>query len=193
MKTLYLILLVVIFIRVTVISGQEIAAVKIHSSNESGDNASANNLNSGESKKITVFNFDVNNIVPEELKKVPEEMTETHFLGDQIAKKMYVFKDLYTYREVIAIGNPTIRTFFNKPRIHHSVKKIEKYIKRSVNKGEMTLDDATAMFNNVLDIAINIYNMNTDQFEDSLRLAGNATDIILVFNKVRLNYNYVNR
>jgi len=188
MKTLYLNILAFIFINFGVVSGQEVASVN-KSSAETGNKTSTTNMLPGESEKIVVYEFDVYDIVPEEVKKVTTEMSGTHFLGDQVAKKMYIFEDLYSYTEPIAPGNPATKTLYRKPLVYFSVKKIEKYLKKGVKKGELTMDDATAKFNKVLDIVINIKNKNTDKFEESLQSADNASDLLLIYSRVHLSSN----
>jgi hypothetical protein len=188
MKPLYLNILAFSILSFSVASGQEIASAN-KSTTETGNKTAAANVLPGETEKMVAYDFDVYDIVPGEMKKVTTELAGTHFLGDQIAKKIYILEDLYSYTEPISPGNSATKTLYRKPVIYFSVKKIEKYLKKSLKKGEITMEDATARFNRVLDIAINIKNKNTDKLEEALNSANDASDLLLIYSRVRLSTN----
>jgi len=135
------------------------------------------------------FNFEVYNFIPEEMKKVTVEMSGTHFMGDEIAKKIYLFEEAYTYTVAIAPGNPANRTMFRKPVVYNSVRKIEKSLRKSVKSGSMTMDEASMKMNKVLDVALTTKGVNTEKFEDSVKSANNADELLTLYSQVRLNYN----
>lgn len=138
--------------------------------------------------KMASFDFEVYNFIPEELKKVTIEMAGTHFLGDEIAKKIYLFEDAYTYKVAIAPGNPATRTMFRKQTMYNSVRKIEKFLKKSLKNHTFTLDEAMVKFNKVLDVAITTKGVNTQKFEDTIKSNNNSQDLLALFTQVRLNY-----
>ncbi len=141
------------------------------------------------SKKLATYDFEVYNYVPEAMKKVTDDMAGNHFLGPEIAKKMYLLDESYTYTELIAPGNPATRTMYKKPVIYNAVVKIDRYIKKCVKTKELTLEEATSKFNKVLDVALNVRSVNTDQFEETIKAQGNnVADVLSLFTEVHLNY-----
>jgi hypothetical protein len=155
-----------------------IAKVKNESASPMPDNAS----------KIAVYSFEVYNVLPEEMKKITPEMASTHFLGEEIAKKVYLLEEDYTYEVAIAPGNPATKTMFRKPILYNAVRKIEKSLRKSVKAGEMTKEQAAGTFNKVLDVAINIKSIKTDSFEETVKSMDRTPDLIALFTSVSLNY-----
>ncbi|ADQ78392.1 hypothetical protein Palpr_0230 [Paludibacter propionicigenes WB4] len=100
---------------------------------------------------------------------VTDEMAGNHFFGNEIAKKMYLFNDHYSYKVPVAPGNSATKTIFRKPEIYLSVKKIERYLKKSVQKGDLNSNVAQKEYDKVLTIALNILDENTDKFEQRLK------------------------
>jgi hypothetical protein len=179
MKTLFLILIPFMRLKVEVFA-QDYASV-----NTSSNNAGMPNT----SKKLMSYDFEVYNYVPEAMQKVTPDMAGNHFLGDDNAKKMYLFEEAYTYTEPIAPGNPATRTMYKKPVIYSSVKKIESLLKKSIKNKELTVEEATAKFNKVLDVVLNIKVLNTEKFEDTIKQQkGNASDLLTLFTEVHLSY-----
>ena len=73
----------------------------------------------------------------ESTESITSEMAGNHFLGNEIAKKMYLFNDHYSYKVAIAPGNSATKTVFRKPEIYSSVKKIERFLKKCVKNGDV--------------------------------------------------------
>ncbi len=179
MKTLILIIVPLILIKAQLFA-QDFATVGSSSYDKSMPKSS---------KNIISYEFEVYNYVPDEITKVSDDMAGKHFLGNEIAKKMYLFDEAYTYTEAIAPGNPATRTMFKKPLIYSSVIKIEKLLKKNVKSKDLTLDEATVKFNKVLDVALNIKGLNTDKFEGTIKAQGNnASDLLSLFLQVHLSY-----
>ncbi len=106
----------------------------------------------------------------EELKdmEISEEMLKDHFLGYEIAKKMQLLKESYTYQEPGTATQPVGATVVEKPSIFYSVKKIERHLKKATKKEMIGEDDARAQLNSILDIALNIRYQETEKFEQIL-------------------------
>lgn len=138
--------------------------------------------------KVSAFSFEVYNVIPEEMKKVTPEMASSHFLGDEIAKKVYLLDEDYTYEVSIAPGNPATKTMFRKPLIYNAVRKIEKSLRKSVKSGEMSKEEATEKFNKVLDVALNIKSTKTDAFEETIKSTDNTSNLLSLFTSVNLKY-----
>jgi len=119
---------------------------------------------------------------------VTDDMVEDHFLGSQIAKKMYLFNKDYSYKVLLSPGSSATKTVFRKPEIYSSVKKIERYLKDRVKKGDLTDNIARNEYDKVLNVALNVFDDNTEKFEERLNSAkGNAAELLNIYiNEVKL-------
>jgi hypothetical protein len=125
----------------------------------------------------------------EALKNITKEDAGDHFLGDAIARKVYLLNSVYCYREPVAPGTTATKIIFRKPEIYNSVKKIERFLKKKVKSGEISDESARNQYNKVLDVAINIMDVNTDTFESRLKSTNGPAELLGVFlNEVKLNY-----
>jgi hypothetical protein len=124
-----------------------------------------------------------------QLENVSKEMAGEHPFGDLIAKKMYLLSKKYTSEEAITPGNPQTKTVIRKPVIYETVRQIERYLKKSVKKGEINFEAASNDFNRVLDVALNIATVDTRNFEAAIKsLKDNAERIDLFTKRVKLRY-----
>jgi len=118
----------------------------------------------------------------ESTESITSEMAGNHFLGNDIAKKMYLFNDHYSYKVAITPGNSATKTVFRKPEIYSSVKKIERFLKKCVKNGDVKSTVAQNEYDKVLNVALNILDENTDKFEERLKSAGeNATELLNIY------------
>jgi hypothetical protein len=124
-----------------------------------------------------------------ELVKITEEMSGVHAFGDVIAKKVYLLDEKYKSEVALIPGNPQTKIVIQKPVLYDAVKRIEKYLKKSAKKGELSIDSATYLYNKVLDVALCIKNADTKAFEDALSSAENEAEKIELFTK-RVNLIY---
>jgi hypothetical protein len=123
------------------------------------------------------------------LNNITSEMAGKHFLGDLIAKKIYLLNKFYTSEENLFPGNPAIKTVIKKPVVYESVRQIERDLKKSVKKDEISLIEASSIMNTVLDIALNIQTEDTKSLENELKNAPDSKSKIALYTKrVRLNY-----
>jgi len=113
----------------------------------------------------------------------------THFLGDYMAKKQYLLKKMHCYKEPIAPGSSATKTIYRKPDIYFSVKKIEKYLKEGVKNKTFTADIAKEDFSNVLEVALNVLDEDTESLEFRINsVNGNPEKLLKIFvNEVELN------
>lgn len=115
-------------------------------------------------------------------RNISADLAGTHFLGDAIAKKFYLFKTTYSYKEAIAPGSFATKTIFRKPEIFRSVKKIDSYLKDEVKKGLMTVEEARKEYDKVLEVALNVISEDTGKFEYRLSsVNGNAAKLLKIF------------
>lgn len=139
-------------------------------------------------KKTAVFEFKAQTL-EYELNGIHDELPGNHPFGKQIARKRYLLEEKYTSQVTIAPGNPATKTVIRKPVIYEAVIRIEKDLRRMVKKNEITLQIATDKMNSVLDVALNIVSINTDDFEKQLANCENSKSSIELFTeKVILKY-----
>lgn len=126
---------------------------------------------------------------PELSKDTDPQLIGSHFLGDEIARKMYLLDKTYTYETHIAPGNPATTTVTRKPLIYNSVKKIESYLKKSVRRKELTEQAARQEFNTVVDIALNIFFQDTNSLEQQIKETDKASDLLELYTqRIRIRY-----
>jgi hypothetical protein len=117
------------------------------------------------------------------LNAVTKEMAGEHPFGDLVAKKIYLLEAKYTYQISIVPGNPQTKTVIRKPVIYDAVQKIEHHLKKSVKKGDVSLDVAEADFNKVLDVAFNVLTVDTESFEKAISKSNDINSLTNLFTK----------
>jgi hypothetical protein len=118
-----------------------------------------------------------------ELDNITIEMAGEHLFGELIAKKLYLLDSKYTSEVALIPGNPQTKTVIQKPAIYNTVKRIEKYLKRAVKKGELTTESATYTFIKVLEVALSIVTADTKSFEAVIGASDSETAKIDLFTK----------
>ena len=110
----------------------------------------------------------------------------SHYLGNEIAKKIYLLRDKYTYQEEGTPLNPNPKTIVRKPAIYYDILKLTKYYKKAVKKGIMTEEEARNELGHFLDIGYSAFYESTDQLEEELGAVKKPEEIIAVLKKVEL-------
>lgn len=131
---------------------------------------------------LSVFEFRASTI-DYDLNSISKDMIGEHFLGDQIARKLYLLDSKYTYQVEIVPGNPQTKTVIRKPVIYDAVRKIERYFRKSVKKGDVSIETATQEFNQVLDVTFNVLTADTDSFEKAIIKTNDANSVTNLFTK----------
>ena len=132
--------------------------------------------------EVSVFEFRAST-TDYDLNSISKDMIGEHFLGDQIARKLYLLDSKYTYQVEIVPGNPQTKTVVRKPVIYDAVQKIERHLKKSVKKGDVSIETATQEFNQVLDVAFNVLTADTDSFEKAISKTDDANSLTNLFTK----------
>lgn len=124
-----------------------------------------------------------------ELDNISVTIAGGHPFGELISKKVYLLESKYTSEVALIPGNPQTKTIIKKPVIYDAVKRIEKQLKKSVKKEEISSADAAHIFNKVLDVALNTLTANTQSFEAAIEsLDRTELKIELFMNRVKLTY-----
>jgi hypothetical protein len=118
-----------------------------------------------------------------DLNSISSEMIEEHILGKLVSVKLYLLESKYTYQVPIIPGNPQTRTIVRKPVIYDAVIKIERYLKKSVKKGEISTETASIEFNKVLNVAFNVLTAETASFEKAITESNDAHSLTNLFTK----------
>ncbi len=118
--------------------------------------------------------------------EVDEAIVKKHFLGEDIANKMQILKDTYTWKEYAGELQTTDKTIVEKPAIYYSIKKLSSYYKKAIKKGMVDREEATKRLSNFIDIVYYIRYQETEAFENTLGRLKKVEDIEALFNKVVL-------
>lgn len=118
-----------------------------------------------------------------DISSVSKDMIGEHVFGQTVSEKLYLLESKYTYEVPIVPGNPQTRTMIRKPVIYEAVKKIEKHLKKSLKKGEISKETASKEFNQVLDIAFNVLTAETEGFEKAITEANDPNSLTNLFTK----------
>jgi len=122
----------------------------------------------------------------EEYKKPYDQSMGSSFLGTEVARKMYIVRNTFTYVEEPTPTSPTPKTIIRKPRIYNSVKKLVSYYEKMAKKGLMPVEQAAANAILVLDKAYSAFYGNSDNFEQFLKSAKKPEQIEEAFKAVIL-------
>jgi hypothetical protein len=177
MKSVLLLLILFVVPPVYKVTSQN--ALVINSPEEARKAATTNS-------KLPVFEFRASVTEPQ-ISEISAEVIDNHNLGDMISRKFYLLDSKYTYETPTVPGNPQSKTVVRKPVIYESVYKIEKYLNKSVKKGEISVENAGTIMNKVLDVANSILTADTTDFEKEISQRKDPQSLTQLFmNQVKL-------
>jgi hypothetical protein len=110
-----------------------------------------------------------------------------HFFGDSVAMTSNTFEKLYVYYSMTTGAYPTERENILKPGIYKSVKKMEKYLIKSVKDGSISLQEGRTRYYSALLKAIKLKNYETSKVETELKSIKNPALIEELFKKISFN------
>jgi hypothetical protein len=176
MKKQFILILFSVVIITTAASSQSLLAFKSDTSRPESENPGS---------KVPTFEFSSGSL-DSEVNTIPAELAGDHPFGQIIAKKCYLLEKKYTYQVAITPGNPAVKTVIKKPVIYESVRRIEKDLKKSVRKDEISVSEATVSFEKILDVALSILNLDTKDFEKVLSSCESTRSKIELFTNTRI-------
>ncbi|MGK7393914.1 MAG: hypothetical protein ACNS62_05060 [Candidatus Cyclobacteriaceae bacterium M3_2C_046] len=118
--------------------------------------------------------------------EIVESFIQDNYLGHEIAKKMYILEELYTYEEEGTATSPGVKTVVEKPSIYYAIKKLNRYYKKMVKKDRVPLDQAKDNFEHILNIGISIIYQRTASFEEYLDDHRKPEELLEAFSSVDL-------
>jgi hypothetical protein len=115
------------------------------------------------------------------INNIPEGSAGNHILGDIIARKLFLFQELYTDEVEVVPGNPQTKTVIKKPVIYDAVMRIDKYYRKAAKKDKLLIVSAQNNMNLILDIAMNIMSADTDEFDKAIKSSPDTVALISLF------------
>lgn len=115
--------------------------------------------------------------------QVDKSLVRDHFMGDEIAIKMQILKDSYTWMQPSDPTKPVPTQIVEKPNIYQNVRKIEKFYKKQIKDGSLTEEVAKDEFDKILNIAIYIRHQETEAFEEKLKSLKSEEEMVSLFTK----------
>ncbi len=85
-------------------------------------------------------------------------------LGDDIANKLQLMREMYTYQEFSGVTRTEV-TIVEKSAIYNTTKKLVKHYEKAAKKGQIEQQDAVQRAESVVDIVLNIRYQNTQDLE----------------------------
>jgi hypothetical protein len=131
---------------------------------------------------INLFEFQTY-VSENDIASISEDALQDHVFGQLIARKVFLLESKYTSQVPVIPGNPQTKTIIRKAVIYDAVHKMEHYLKKSVRKGNMSSEIATGLFDKVLDVALNVYAADSNNFEKTISKIDDPADLIVLFTK----------
>lgn len=141
-----------------------------------------------ESVEVGTANFEFQTYVTEsDLISISPDLLQEHSFGPLVSRKIYLLQSKYTFQVPVVPGNPQTKTVIRKAIIYDAVQKIEHHLKKSVRKKVLTNEQASKLFNQVLDVALNIFAADTTNFEKVISKIEDPSSLVDLFvKKVKL-------
>jgi hypothetical protein len=109
---------------------------------------------------------------------------DEHYLGKDIAEKVYLVKHQYTYFVSATPDSPGDKNLIKKQVIYDAFKKLDKYYKKQYKDNKITFDQAHDKTNILCDKLLIIVNENTRELERRLKKLDKEKDIENLFSRV---------
>lgn len=121
-----------------------------------------------------------------DISDVDMDGAKDHKFGEEISRKMVLFNERYIFIEPATPTSPTERTIVHKTVVYNSIKKIDRYLQKSVKKGLIDKETATKDLNSCLNVALVCSTSNTIELEKRLKAAKEPAKMIEVYKEVVL-------
>lgn len=99
----------------------------------------------------------------------------------QLAEKLQILNNTYTYTTPIAPGNPGLKTVVRKPVIYRGVMKLEKFYRKEIKEGRLKEEEAQLAFLKTIDVALSAFYCDTEKFESTIKSAKDIRTIAQIF------------
>jgi hypothetical protein len=122
----------------------------------------------------------------DEIRRVRLDEIRNHSLGGEVAKRMYLLEEMYTYETEPVPGAFSGKRIVKKPEIYNSITRIEKHIRKQVRKGRVSEQTGSMELSQYLEFALAIRYEDTKSFETALKKADNIEELIATYNMIKL-------
>ena len=116
---------------------------------------------------------------------------KSHFLGDQVARKVKLVDLAYKWEDPPTATRSTPLITIEKQPIYFALKKVisPRFYKGKIKTKSITKEEAVNQILEILDIALMIRYQETDEFESLLRGLDNGDQVVDIFkNQIELIY-----
>jgi len=136
-------------------------------------------------RKNEAYQFKSYLSLEDELAKISDY--DTHYLGDEVAKRLKALNNLYVNRREVAVGFGDSHTSFIKPDILNAIYKIDRFYKKAVRKDNISKKLAEEKMTLFLEVGLVLfYESDSENFEKSLRKNSDPEILIQLFEKVEV-------
>ncbi|MBN2813059.1 MAG: hypothetical protein JXQ80_03220 [Bacteroidales bacterium] len=124
--------------------------------------------------------------IPGELNKIDINAIRRHTLGDEVAKRMHLFEQTYTYMSNPLPGSFAGKLVIQKPEIYNGIQKLGKIVARQEKKGIISREQAISDLSRYLDVALLLFYEDTAAFEEELKKTSGDDALVGLFQRVKL-------
>jgi hypothetical protein len=107
-------------------------------------------------------------------------------MGSEVAEKLVLLKDRYTYVQPAGPTSPVEKTVISKPVIYNSIQKLNRYYKKELKSETVDPDTARNEFLLCLNIALILHSENSEEFEKYLSKMSSPEEILSAYKLVIL-------
>jgi hypothetical protein len=118
--------------------------------------------------------------------KIDYSISGNHVLGSNVARKMLLLQETYTFVERGTLTAPGDKTIVKKADIYYAVKKLNVYYKKAVKVGTIDSKEAAVKLTAVIDKSYSMFYEDTKKFEEYIRTQKKPEDIQKAFDLVKL-------
>ncbi|MEM6361143.1 MAG: hypothetical protein AAF149_23585 [Bacteroidota bacterium] len=112
--------------------------------------------------------------------EVPEYVSK-HYLGNPFTEKFYVLKEQYVWKPLESSGTPNPVPVTEKPSIYNSLKKLDRYYKKQLKKGNLSEDEVRENLEKALAVCYSVRHQETKDLEKVLWKTKDINEIEKIF------------
>lgn len=191
MKTISRLSFLVLLLGIGVnVCAQDLYADNYHSTKTETDRNIEKNSKSEDGEKV--YKWEFSSSTPSTFDENTMQRAEAHEFGSRVACLKVLMNKYFVTQEEIVPGDPMKRTIIKKPNVYNTAQKIEKYLKKEVKKGDISLEKATSELIHVLEVSLAVVDESeTTTFEKTLdENKKNVEDQLSVFEEVKIKNIY---
>lgn len=174
------------FLIIGIILASQIASAQELSYNPSASSGGVETTNTYNGPVYTFTTSDQLLDIPAELKKIDITTIRRHALGDEVAKRIHLFEQTYTYMSNPLPGSFAGKLVIQKPEIYNGMLKLGKIVARQEKKGIISREQAVSDLSRYLETALLLFYEDTAAFEEELKRTSGDDALVSLFQRVKL-------